>query len=131
MEWGTAGRVVGEIRGAHHHLAVANLAQRARILRGYADRFGAFLGQPSIVKDQHACGRRMQGQQALDAGLIERLCVPGGIGEQVLQALGRGSRHRGRDGIRGLVGQVREQPREVAFPAVSAGVSSEERRKRF
>ena len=126
-----AGRVVGQIFGAHHHLAVADLAQRARILRLDSHRLRPFLGQSGVVEDQHPARRRVDGQQALDARLIQGCRIPGRIGQQVLQAFGRGSGDCRRDGLCGLVRQVGEQTGEVALHTVAAGVPPEQRRKRF
>ncbi len=105
---GAACRVVGQVLGTHDHLTVADLAQRAGILCCHADRLRAFLGQSGIIEDQHSCGRRVDGQQMLDACLVQGCHIPGGVGEQMLQALGRGSRHSSSDGVCGLMRQVRK-----------------------
>ncbi len=126
-----AGRIVGEEFGTHHHLRVANFAQRPGVLRGHADRGVPLLRQAGIVKDQHAIAHRMQCEQALDARFVQCEWVPGRIGQQVLQALNRGSGDHVGDRVARLVGQVRQQPREVALHAVPAGVPPKQRSKRF
>ena len=115
----------------HHHLAVADLAQRARIFWSHADRGGSFLGQSRVVEHEDAIGHRMQGEQALDARFVQHQRVPGRVGQQVLLTLDGGSCDHVGDGVTRFMGQVSEQPREVALHAVSARVSSEQRGKRF
>lgn len=86
-------------------------------------------GQASIVKDEDAIGHRMQGEQSLHAHFIQFEWVPGRVGEQVLQPLNGSSRYYIRDGITGLVREIGKQPGQVAFHAVSARMSSEQRGK--
>ena len=84
------------------------------------------LGQPGIIEDQDTIGHRMQLQQALHACFIQLERVPGRIGQQMLQPLDGGSCDHIGDGVTGLVGQIGEQPRQVALHALSARVSSEQ-----
>ncbi len=123
---GTAGRVIGQELGTHHHLAVANFAQRSGVLWGDADRGAPLLGQAGVVKHQNAITHRMQLQQALHAHFIQLEWVPGSVGEQVLQSLAGGSCDHVSNGVRGLVGQIGEEPGHVALHTVSARVPWEE-----
>jgi hypothetical protein len=61
--------------------------------------------------------------------LVEGLGLPGRIGQEMLQAFGRGARHRRGDGVTVLARQVGQQPREVAFHARPAGRAAEEWRE--
>ena len=106
MERRAAGRVVGQELGTHHHLAVPNLAEGARVLGSNADRGSPFLRQAGIIEDQDPISHRMQFQQALYAHFIQFERVPGRIGEQMLQALDGGSRDHVRNGVTRLVGQI-------------------------
>ena len=73
----------------------------------------------------------MQLQQALHAHFIQFEWVPGRIGEQVLQPLDRGSCDHVCNGVTRLMGQIAEQPCEIALHAVSAAVAAEQWSKRF
>ncbi len=106
MEWRRAGWIVGEIFGTHDHLAIANFAQRAGVLRGDSNRSAPFLGQTGIVEYQDAIGHRMQSQQALHARFVQRQRVPGRISQQVLQTLDGGSCDHVGDGLTRFMGQV-------------------------
>ncbi len=70
MEWGALRRVVGQELSTHHHLTVANLAQRSGVLWDNTNRGGPFLREAGVVEDQDAISHWMQFQQPLYAGFI-------------------------------------------------------------
>jgi hypothetical protein len=127
---GAPRRLRGHIVGADDDLALGNLAERAGILASDPDRATPWLGQPSVVQHHNAGGRtlRRQGGHTL---LVEGLGLPRRVGHQRLQAFGRGTRHRGGDGVTVLAWQVRQQPRAVALEARPARRATEERRERL
>src|SRR5215470_5395110 len=128
MDGGAAGRLIRNIVRADDDLAIGDLAQRSGILAGDANGTAPLFGQAGIVQQQEAMRwtLRHQGRHAL---LIESLGLPGRIGQQMLQAFGRGARHRGGDGVAVLPLQVREQTREVALHTLPTGRAAEEWRE--
>ena len=128
MHGGTARRLIRDVVRADDDLAIGDLAQGPGILAGDADRAAPLLGQPGVVQHQEAVRRTLR-HQGLHALLVEGLGLPGRIGQQMLQAFGRGPRHRGGDGVTVLPRQVGQQTREVALHALPAGRAAEERRE--
>ena len=128
MHGGAAGRLIRHVVRADDDLAIGDLAQGPGILAGDADRAAALLGQSRVVQHQEAVRRtlRHQGGHAL---LVEGLGLPGRIGQEMLQAFGRGARHRSGDGVTVFPLQVGEQTGEVALHALPAGRTAEERRE--
>jgi hypothetical protein len=86
------------------------------------------LGQPGVVEDQEALGWTLH-HQGRHAVLVEGLGLPGRIGQEMLQAFGRGPRHGRGDGVTVLARQVGQQPREVARHTCPTGRTAEEGRK--
>src|SRR5262245_31222453 len=111
---------------ARDDLAIGDLAEGPRILTDHANRAAPLLGQPGVVQYQEAL-RWTLGHEGLDALLVEGLRVPGRIGQEMLQAFGRGPCHRRGDGVTVLARQVGQQAREVALHALPAGRAAEER----
>ncbi len=65
--------------GTHHHLAVANFAQRSGVLWGDADRSAPLLGQAGVVKHQNAITHRHHSPDAAPAS-ASRAFHPVGVG---------------------------------------------------
>ena len=128
MHGGAARRLIRDVVGTDDDLAIGDLAERAGILAGHPDRAAPLLGQPGVVQHQKALGRTLR-HQGLHALLVEGLGLPGRIGQEMLQAFGRGPRHRRGDGVTVLARQVGQQPCEVALHALPAGRAAEERRE--
>jgi hypothetical protein len=121
-------RLIGDVVGRDHDLAIGHLAQGTGILASHAHRAAPLLGQLGVIQDQEAVGRALR-DQGLHALLIQVLRGPGRIGQEVWQAFGRGPRHGSGNGVTVLAGQVGQQVREVPLHARPAGRTAEERRK--
>jgi hypothetical protein len=128
MDGRGARRLIGDVVRTDDDLAIGDLAEGPRILTGHPDRAAPLLGQPSVVQHEESL-RWTLGHEGLDALLVEGLRVPGRIGQEMLQAFGRGRCHRRGDGVTVLARQVGQQPREVALHARPAGRAAEERRE--
>jgi hypothetical protein len=101
-------------------LAVADLAQGARVLAGDADGSLALLGEAGVVDDQDAVALGGQPEQARDARAVEVVLVPGHGGEQALEALLGGAGDDLGEGVAVLVRVLGEQSGEVAFEGLRA-----------
>jgi hypothetical protein len=96
-------------------LAVAGLAQGARVLAFDANRGLALLGEASVVEDQDGiplCGQLHQGT---DAMVVEVVLVEGDASQQVVQTLLVGAGDDLGDGVAILVLVLSQQSRQVAF----------------
>ena len=109
MQRGTARWLIGHVVGRDDDLTIGDLAKCARILTGHADRAASLLGQPGVVQDQEALGRTL-GDEGAHALLVEGPRLPGRIGQEMLQAFGRGPRHRGGDRVTVLARQRSATP---------------------
>jgi hypothetical protein len=82
-----AGGGVGEVDG---DLAQADPAERAGVLRGGADRVGGGLRVPGLIGDQHRVAVVELCDRPGGGGIQHGPFVPGGAGEEVLQAVRAG-----------------------------------------
>src|SRR3954451_24030914 len=96
-------------------LAVALLAQGAGVLTSDAHGTAALLGEAGVVEDQNAVSLAGKLKQLLDALSVEILLVPSRRGQQTLKLLLGGTGDARGDGITVLVGQLGQQPGEVAI----------------
>jgi hypothetical protein len=96
-------------------LAVADLAEGARVLAGDADGGLALLGEAGVVEDQHAVALGGEAEQSRDALAVEVVLVPGHGGEQALEALLGSAGDDLGEGVTVLVRVLGEQSGEVAF----------------
>ena len=96
-------------------LAVADLAQAARVLPGHPRGVLALLGEAGVVEDQDGVALGGQGQQPPDALAVEVVVVPGHAGQQPLQGLLGGAGDDLGDGVAVLVGVLGQEPGQVAL----------------
>ncbi len=110
------------------------MPQLAQVLLGGQDDAVAALGIPGLVDDQDAARMRTQiGMRlpALESPPVERLAVPGGIVQEMMQGLAVGVGHdRGEFDKRLVVLTRQEQPNQVLPQRTSFLVASEEVVKR-
>src|SRR5271166_540108 len=137
MGLGTSGQVFGPVPGQGQlsrdrpghgtfgivavdgDLAVTFLAQGAGVLPGDAYRALALLGEAGVIEDQDAVSLAGQSEHLLDTLAVEVVLVPSRGGEQALELLfGAAGDARG-DGIAVLVGQLGQQPSQVAIQGIS------------
>src|SRR4029079_4636262 len=71
-------------------LAVLDPARGAGVLPLYPGRLGALLEEAGLVNDQHPVGVAEVGQDVLAQVVADRVGVPVGTAEQVLDAVGGG-----------------------------------------
>ena len=100
-------------------LAVAFLAQGAGVLPGDAHRALALLGEAGVIEDQDAVSLAGQSEHLLDTLAVEVVLVPSRGGEQALELLFGGVGDARGDGIAVLVGQLGQQPSQVAVQGMS------------
>ena len=128
MHGGTAGGLIRDVVYADDDLTMSDLAQGSGILPGHADRGPSLLGQSCVVHHQDAVRRTVR-YQGSDALLVESLGLPGSIGQEMLQAFGRGARDRSGDRVAVFPFQVREQTSKVAFHTLPTGRAAEKWRE--
>src|SRR5271165_4887706 len=137
MGLGTSGQVFGPVPGqvqpsrdrpAHGtfgivavdgDLAVAFLAQGAGVLPGDAHGALALLGEARVIEDQDAVSLAGQSEHLLDTLAVELVLVPSRGGKQALELLFGGAGYARSDGIAVLVGQLGQQPSQVAIQGMS------------
>ena len=92
------------------NLAVAGLAQGARVLPLHADGALALLGEAGVVEDEDGVAFAGKLHEGADALIVEVVVVEGDAGQQVVQALLAGVGDDLGDGIAVFVGVFGEQP---------------------
>src|SRR5271165_1807527 len=100
-------------------LAVAFLAQGAGVLPGDAHGALALLGEARVIEDQDAVSLAGQSEHLLDTLAVELVLVPSRGGKQALELLFGGAGYARSDGIAVLVGQLGQQPSQVAIQGMS------------
>ena len=111
--------------GPHQGLAVGDFAQRAAPLPPDADGGRPLLGKGRVVQGEQAVGWAARAEVG-DPALVEGDGVPVGIGEQVLEALGRGASDGGCDRLAGLARQISEEAGNVTLQALAAPPPAEQ-----
>jgi hypothetical protein len=106
------------------HLAIAHLAQRARVLAGHAHGVAPLLGKARLIKNEPAVPLGPQPAQDLDPRAIEPFFVPDHARQQVLQLLFGGARHDRGQGIAILAGVFRQQAAQIAGHGGAAALLS-------
>lgn len=120
--------MVHDVLGTDHDLAVALFAQRSRVLRLHADRRLTVFGQAGVIEHHYSMCRAPLDEQA-DPLFVEGERIPGGVGQQLLQLLQRGCRHRLGNGLTVFAWQIGQQAGDVAFHRATTGRTPKQRGK--